>query len=61
MVGLLHYLERPCAYSWQLANDGSRCGGRAACVRAGGKDTTGSGLFGHFSSVGVYACYTRRT
>jgi len=40
MVGLLYYLEKPCVYSWQLASDGSRCGGRAACVRAGGKDPT---------------------
>jgi hypothetical protein len=56
MVGLLHYSERLCVYSWQLASDGSRCCGRAASVRAGGKDKTDSGLFGHFSSLGLYAC-----
>ena len=46
-------------YSWQLASDGSRCGGRAASVRAGGKDKTDSGLFGHFPFVGLYECYTK--
>ena len=56
MVGLLYYLERLYVYSWQLASGGSRCGGRAASLRAGDKDKTDSGLFGHFSSVGLYAC-----
>jgi hypothetical protein len=27
----------PCDYSWQTASDGSRCGGRAASVRPGGR------------------------
>lgn len=27
----------PCDYSWQTASDGSRCGGRAADQRPGGR------------------------
>jgi len=26
-----------CDYSWQTASDGSRCGGRAATMRPGGR------------------------
>lgn len=27
----------PCDHSWQTASDGSRCGGRAADMRPGGR------------------------
>jgi hypothetical protein len=29
--------NHPCDYSWQTASDGSRCGGRAADMRPGGR------------------------